>query len=103
MFPNPAPLFEEELYPRVPALLTQRSRPSRFERTSSRATLTTDNHPIDPIQIYGTYVFDKRLDGQKLNCSTGPAQLSDAGHAVFFVLYTDSPPNISQFSGKLQL
>jgi hypothetical protein len=61
-----APLFEEEGHSRNLAVLTYPTNPVSLHRPRPRPTLSTNDHPLDTIQIDSeVHGFQQRLNGEE--------------------------------------
>src|SRR6266853_1565842 len=93
LFSHTAPLFEKEGDAFTFAFIPHRGDPFLLHRPCSMAALSTNDHPIDSLEIKLAQIFQQRLNGEKFDSGMCVLQILNSWKAVFHVLDAHSPPD----------
>ena len=90
MLLDATPLLEEERNTGGRALVANASRPRQLHRTGARATLPTNDDPVDRAEIEGTNVFEEGLDREKSRSRYRAAKAIDPRHTILSIFDGDA-------------
>src|SRR5580658_7589996 len=74
---NAAPLFEEEGYSGLDALISNVNDPGMINRPRARTGFPANDCPVDPAQIHLVQWTEERLQREEFHMRAGSAQMID--------------------------
>jgi hypothetical protein len=90
-----APLLEEERDAGPTTLVTNLEHPTLFHRSCPGTGFTSNDDPIDPLQIQIRQPAEQRLKGQELEVGSGPSEMfNSVGMSGIFD--ADAHPNVGR-------
>src|SRR6185295_19210248 len=95
-FLDAAPLFEEKRNIRCPALSKYGVDPAFLYWPRAISALSSDDDPVDPIQVDLPKIFQQRFYRQKPHCRRCFLKLCDSRNTVFPIFDADTEPNVVQ-------
>jgi hypothetical protein len=88
-----APLLKEEWHFGFAALQVNVTNPIFVHHASARATLTPDDHPVNPAEVQGAHRSNERLNAEEAHTRSYLAQVIHAP-AVVGILNADPHPDV---------